>query len=257
MSNQIEQKLDSSILGRLGQMTVLELFWLLSKYPIVTRKMLLVVPKRPNNELENVTNAAATAMVVEAKKRSWDVKELRGNDASKINILDALSSWKPDFFAYYGHSLNSYIPGQSNDQLELAITPANAGVLSGRTACVTACSTVNPVGIPATMAKCVAYMGYSGFFTVLITNGAKLKKDFADGTNSVYLALLEGQTYKDAKSAAWKKWDDLWKEWTIIQASNSLVSPFVPAVFLDNRNKLDYVGDPKAVARPIGILLKT
>jgi hypothetical protein len=252
MSNQIELKFDPSILNR---MTVLNLIEMLSKYPIVTRKMLLVVPERPNNDLEGVMSDVATAMVAEAKKKSWDVKELRGNNASKINILDALSNWKPDFFVYYGHSLNSYVPGQSNNQLELAITPGNANVLSGRTACVTACSTLNSVGVPATKAKCVAYMGYSGLFTALITYNAKLKKDFTDGTNAVYFALLEGQTYKDAKSAAWKKWDDLWKEWTIIQASNPAVPPFVPATFLDNRNKLDYVGNPQAVARPIGIMV--
>lgn len=261
MPQDVIWKIDPNILSGISLLDFVDLF---SKYPLVTRKMLLIVPKRPNDKLEVVMNAAADKMKVEAEARNWTVIDLRGNSATKTAILDKLQNEKPDFVAYYGHSLNSCIPGQKNDSLELAITGANANVLSGRTACISACSTLSPVGVPAVNAKCVAYMAYSSLFNVVYmynsaTNtvilGAELTKDWIAGTNAVYMTLIDGMTYQDAKAAGRKKWDDLWVKWTAKRATDPKIGPFVPAGAQENRDRLDFVGQANAVARPIGLLM--
>jgi pimeloyl-ACP methyl ester carboxylesterase len=261
MPKDVVLKIDPSLLSG---MTVLHLIDMIGKYPLVTRKMLLIVPNRGTDHLETVMNAAADKMKVEAVAKLWSVIDLRGNGASKAAILNALRKEKPDFVAYFGHSYGSNIPGQSNNQFHVAISSANANVLSGLTACITACTTINSVGIPATQAKCVAYMGYTDLYTMviatLVADGSLYlayppTQDYIKATNAVYLALLDGSTFKDAKEVGRKAWDDVWKIWAVKRQSDPSIDPFIAADALTNRDRLDFVGTPSAVARPIGLLV--
>jgi hypothetical protein len=237
----------------LQRISAASLIEMISKYPIVTRKLMIVCPKRPSHDEEIAMSNTADLMKAAAIAGDWEiVADLRGNNASATKIQNAITSKVPDFFTYYGHSLNLYIPGQKNNNLEFAITAANANVFLNRNACVTACKTLLSVGTPAVSANCVAYMGYNDYFTGVYYTGGGIISEFAEAVNAVYIALLEGRTFKDAKQIGWNKWDDLWKLWV----KNS-VDPSFTAGVLANRNALDFVGEPRGVARPIGLYFKS
>lgn len=188
----------------------------------------------------------ADAFVVKAKDAGWEVNDLKGNTATKTNIVNTINNWNPDFVVYYGHSLNSYIPGQQNNQLQFAITPSNISLLSNRTASITACHTVSTIGFPAIKAGAVCSLGYKVPFTGVWES--LLDHDFKEARA------------KDKGSKRWKKfYDDL-----VIYMKNNpnyirvkKMDPTIPGGLLNNANGLDYVGNPNAVARPIGILLTT
>ena len=240
-------------LAILKNMKVADLIKQIKLYPIVTRKVVVICPKRPNHDEETEMYAIANEFIGIANQENWDVKPLIGNDASQANILDALNNWNADWLVYFGHSLNTYIPGQSNNQLQFAITPLNANVLSNRTASVTACSTLLNLGQAAVNSNCVAYLGYKGFFSLWW--GGSVTQDFRSATNAANVALLKGCLYKDAKQTGWDAWNAIWINWSNLAASNPQISPLMTADMLANRDNLDFLGNPKAVARPIGIVV--
>jgi len=237
-------------------MNMASILELLQKYPIVTRKLLLIRPLRPNHDDEATMNNIADALVVKAKDAGWEVNDLKGNAATKTDIVNTINNWNPDFVVYYGHSYNSYIPGQQNNQLQLAITPSNVSLLSNRTASITACHTVATIGVPAIQAGAVGYLGYTAPFT--LAWGPSIYQDMEDATNTANVALLNGEKYTEAKKKGHDKWYSVYKKWDQLQKTYpTKIDPTLPGGLLDNANGLDYVGNPNAVARPIGILLAT
>ena len=241
-------------LKSLKQMSVADLIQQIKLYPVVTRKVVVICPQRPNHDEETEMLQIANKFIFEANQENWDVKPLTGNNASQTNILDALNNWNADWLVYFGHSLNTYIPGQSNNQLHFAITPTNANVLSNRTASVTACSTLLNLGQAAVNSNCIAYLGYKGFFSLWW--GGAVTQDFRTATNAANIVLLKGGLYKDAKQTGWNAWNNIWVKWTNIAKTNPQVSPLMTADMLANRDNLDFLGNQKAVARPIGIVVK-
>jgi hypothetical protein len=261
----IDEKLtiDKKLLSQ-NLFTLLEL---IKKYPIVTRKLLLVRPliSQPHVSLEDALGYEAMNVIAddfkkEAQAAKWKVIDLKGNNATKANILNAINTENPDFFVYFGHSYGTYIPGQNNNQLELAITPSNVTVLNAnKTASVTACKTISSIGIPAVQAGTVAYIGYKDYFhnwftynklTNQLLSDSELDKDFRAAANAANIALLNGALYKDAKDIGYKKWMEIVNKW-IPKNTN------IAADALANANGLDFVGKQNAVARPIGILVQT
>ncbi|MGB5559028.1 MAG: hypothetical protein WBN04_13585 [Paracoccaceae bacterium] len=256
-------KIDPSALA---SVSALDLLHMISKYPVVTRKMLLIVPQIKGDNLEVQMNAAADKLKTEATAKVWTVTELRGTAATTSAILSALTLEDPDFVVYYGHSVSSNIGAYSGSGPDIAISASNANVLSGLTASITACSTLNTVGTAAVNATCVAFMGYSGLYSAVfsansatkaIILSAPLTQEWIDGTNAVNLALIDGATFTDAKAVGRKAWDDIWIKWTAMRKLNPKIPSFVPANALDNRDRLDFVGTANAVARPIGLLVTT
>ncbi|UCH32457.1 MAG: hypothetical protein JSV05_03510 [Candidatus Bathyarchaeota archaeon] len=257
MSDTLQMKIPEKVLA-MNMSSILEL---LQKYPIVTRKLLLIRPLRPNRPDEVAINKVADAFVVKANDAGWEVKDLKGNAATKTNIVNTINNWNPDFVVYYGHSLNSYIPGQQNNQLQFAITPSNVSLLSNKTASITACHTVSTIGVPAVKAGAVCYLGYKVPFTGVW--GSLLDHDFEEATNAANIALLNGEKYSVAKDKGSKRWKKFYDDLVIYMKNNpndirvKKMDPTIPGGLLDNANGLDYVGNPNAVARPIGILLTT
>ncbi|MFX1536212.1 MAG: hypothetical protein ACFFDI_18505 [Promethearchaeota archaeon] len=236
-------------------MNISSILDLLLKYPIVTRKLLIIAPLRPNHDEEVAMNNVAADLEIKAKNVGWDVTYLKGNAATKTNIVNNINNWKPDFIVYYGHSLNSYIPGQQNNQLQFAITPSNASLLANKTASITACFTTNSIGVPAIKAGCVGYLGYKTAFTG-VWDSAWINQKFKDATNAANIALLNGEKYTEAKKKGYQKWYSFYQDLVNLQnAYPNSIDPTLPGGILANANGLDYVGNPNAVARPIGILL--
>jgi len=258
---------------KLLAMDLISVFELLKKYPIVTRKLLLIRPLRSEPHVtkeeaqgDKAMNVIACDFKKKAEAADWQVFDLKGNNATKTSILNMINTQNPDFVVYFGHSLNTYIPGQKNDKLELAITPSNISLLANRTASVTACLTLSSIGIPATKAGIVAYLGYkalfSNWFTVHLVTGellsdSELDVDWRGATNAANTALLNGALYKDAKDIGYKKWIETSNKWQAKYQSNPQVGPLIASSALSNANGLDFVGKSNAVARPIGILITT
>jgi hypothetical protein len=230
---------------------------LLNKYPIVTRKLLLIRPLRPNHPEEVAINNVADAFVKKAKDANWDVTDLKGNSATPTNIINNIKNWKPDFVVYYGHSYNSNIPGQENNQLKVAISASNVSLLSKITASITACHTMTAVGIPAIKAGTIGYLGYKTSFTGVW--GSLLDHDFEESANAANIALLNGEKYTVAKDIGYKRWKKFHTDLVnyLQTHPNVKIDPTIPPGILANANGLDYVGNSNAVARPIGILLST
>jgi hypothetical protein len=251
-------------MSALANITAIGLLDMISKYPVVTRRMLLIVPQIKGDNLEAQMNKAADKLKTEATAKLWTVIERRGTAATNSAILNALATEDPDFVVYYGHSVSANIGAYSSSGPNIAISASNANVLSGRTASITACSTLNTVGTAAVKATCVAYMGYSSLYTAVFsaskaTNAiilsAPLTQEWIDGTNAVNHALIDGATFEDAKAAGRKAWDDIWLKWTAKRKLDPKIPAFIPASAADNRDRLDFVGTPNAVARPIGLLV--
>lgn len=262
MPKSADLKIDPSALANV---TALDLLNMITKYPVVTRKMLLIVPQIKGDNLEAQFNAAADKLKTEATAKLWTVTELRGTAATTSAILNALATEDPDFVVYYGHSVSSNLGAYSSSGPDIAISASNANELSGRTASITACSTLNTVGTAAVKANCVAYMGYSGLYAGVFAefgkNGpiilnAPVTQEWIDAKNAVNIALIDGATFEDAKAAGRKAWDDIWLKWTAMSKVNPKIK-WVAEAALDNRDLLDFVGTAKAVARPIGLLVTT
>jgi hypothetical protein len=234
---------------------------LLDKYPIVTRKLLLIRPLRPGHPEEVEINKVADALVVKANDAHWEVTDLKGNSATPNNIENTIKNWKPDFVVYYGHSYGSNIPGQENNQLKVAISANNVSLLSNITASITACHTMNSVGIPAINANAIGYLGYKVSFT--FGWGQLVGHDFEEATNIANIALLNGEKYSEAKDKGYKRWKKFHDDLANFMKNNpddirvKKMDPTIPGGILANANGLDYVGNSNAVARPIGIVLST
>lgn len=238
-------------------MNMLSILDLLTKYPIVTRKLLLIRPLRLDRPEEVGLNKVADALVKKAKDAHWDVTDLKGNSATPNNIQNNIKNWKPDFVVYYGHSSNSNIPGQENDQLKTAISASNVSLLSNITASITACHTMISVGDPAIKAGAIGYLGYNVSFLGLF--GQLYDHDFTEAANAANIALLNGEKYSEAKDKGFNRWKQFYTDLKnyLKTHPNVKIDPTIPPGLLANANGLDYLGDPNAVARPIGILLAT
>ena len=263
MPNFPQVEISEKVLG----MNMSSILDLLNKYPIVTRKLLLIRPLRPNHPEEVAINNVANALVIKANEAGWDVTDLKGNSATPTNIENTINNWKPDFVVYYGHSYLSNIPGQENDQLKVAISASNVSLLSNITASITACHTMIAVGKPAIAAGTIGYLGYNSNFLIVWGSlkdnagnwGASLDPDFEAATNAANIALLNGEKYSEAHEKGilrWKKfYDDL--STYLKNNPNMLIDPTILPGILANSKGLDYLGNENAVARPIGILLST
>lgn len=254
-------ELSEKTISMLEQVSVADFIDLFIKYPIVTRKLLLIRPKLPGDGYTMVTHKAAGLVKQKAKDAGWTVDNLEGNNATTENILKAIKK-KPDFVVYYGHSLNIHnIPGQKNNQLEVAISPGNVGVLLGRTLSTVACYLAKVLGPAAIKAKVVAFLGYKTVHTVFTVG--KLLDDFIEGSNAANYALLEGKKYEEAYQIGWNAYDQKWLYWSTLQKKGLLtpegkkICPLALAAFLNNRDGLTRLGNPKGVARPIGIVVTT
>lgn len=254
-----------------------------SGYPLVTRKLLLVRQKLPRKtvkgatvkDFSEVTFEAAERVKNVAKTNGWTVEDLAGNNATQQNILAAFEKL-PDFVLWYGHCYGvgacNNLAGQENDQL-VSVIGSQAGhvqLLSGRTVNANCCLTAANVGLQAINAKAVAYLGYTlylGFVTGALPLAplfTEIEEDFIKGVNAPTIALLEGATYEAAFKKGWDVWDQKYDKWvtkctpppgqSLTKEGQKLCQLVLPA-FLDNRNGLDRLGNPKAVARPIGIVV--
>ena len=164
----------------------------------MTRKLLLIRPYRPQDQGEVYMNKVADAIKPKAQAGKWQiVDDLKGNQATKQNIVDALTKKKPDFVMYFGHSYNSYIAGQENGALVEAINLQNVSVLSGKAVIVNACLTASSLGPQAVTAKCRGYIGYTGGLTTLHYS-QEVEDDCTEALFVPNLALLDGDTYATA-----------------------------------------------------------
>ena len=246
----------------LGQMSIAEFIEQINKYPVVTRKLLLIRPLRLTDQAEVFMNKVADEVKKGALKGNWDINDLKGNQATKKNILDAIKNKKPDFIMYFGHSYNTYIPGQENNSLVYAITPQNVQVLSGKAVIVNACYTAMSIGPKAISAKTRAYIGFTNLLTILFYSN-EVEDDCKEALSVANLALLNGDIFETAWQKGWNTWDQKWKDWTsfCIKNKDKLTEKGIefcqmgPAALLNNRNRFARLGEKKAVARPIGILV--
>lgn len=233
-------------------------------YPIVTRKLLLISQKLPSDAVTDVLSAAANILHAHATSEKWDVHHLQGNAATKQNIVDHLNKCNPDFVVYYGHSCNSdNWCGQKNDMPEISIGlhAGNVKLLSGRTASTVSCFTAKNMGPAAIKAKTIAYLGYMDYFSVVVPKNPynvptwlklfveQVNADIIEAANEPNKALLSGETYAAAYQKGYEAWTDKWK----IYAYN--LDPTPAIVMLNNRKYLLRLGEAKALARPMGILV--
>ncbi len=250
-------QVDPSILE---QVTVGQFLDLLSKYPIVTRKLLLIRPLRTGDGYTEFCHAAAELLKQDAQTGGWTVNDLAGNNATRAAVLNAIQQDDPDFVIHYGHSINMHnLSGQKNGQLEIAIGPGDAALLSGRSLSTVSCSTAKVLGPALISAKARAYLGYADLHTVYVGSG--MAAEFTEASNAANLALLNGETYEVAYQIGRNAYDQKWLKWSSLQKQGKLtplgkkICPLVMAALLKDRNGLTRLGNPRAVARPIGILL--
>ena len=251
------------LLSKLAQTSLADFLEQITKYPVVTRKLLLIRPYRPDDQGEVYMNKVADAIKLEAQEGNWQiVDDLKGNQATKQNIVDALTKKQPDFVMYFGHSYNSYIAGQENGALVEAINLQNVSVLSGKALIVNACLTASSLGPQAVTAKCRGYIGYTGVLTTLHYS-QEVEDDCTEALSVPNLMLLEGDTYTTAETKGRAVWDAKWKKWTQFCLDNkgklttegAAFCALGPAAFLDNRDRFARLGNKQAVARPIGLLV--
>ncbi len=264
MGNHIILKISDELVETLGSITAIEFLqgYIELAYPLVTRKLLLICQNLPSDPVTEFTFAAAEKLEAAAKSGGWDVKPLKGNAATKQNIVDKLTNWKPDFVVYYGHSCSSdNWCGQENDApvTAVGIHAGNVHLLSGRTASTVSCYTAKNMGPAAIKAGAVAYLGYKDSYLVLFLEKPstaskwalayfkKLTGRMREAANAPNKALLQGATYETAYQKGYDAWTKNW------QTYKKDLNPTVPATMLKNRKGLLRLGNPKAVARPIGL----
>jgi hypothetical protein len=236
-----------------------------------------------------VLHKAATIIKQKANSLNWVVDDLSGNNATKSNILSALKK-KPDFVMYYGHCCGigcAHICGQENDKSVAAIGlhsgvggKSNVDLISGITASANACLTASNLGPDAIKKGTLAYLGYTNLLTGIsfqfsnendpvptaaTASPAELtilnaQADFIECVNSYNIALLEGCTYKEAFAIGDDMYKKKWGTWKNACSGNPTdfgkkICPMIKDVFNQNRQIFARLGNPSAVARPIGILV--
>lgn len=275
----------SALLKNISIYTLIKNIFEESGYPVVTRKLLLIRQKLPRKKMDGywvkdwseVTYDAAELVKAKAISEGWDVDDLGGNNATKLNILNSIQN-DPDFILWYGHCCgipcSSNLCGQVNDQPVPAISAqlGNVSLLSGRTVSANCCYTLKGVGKDAIKANAVAYLGYKlalGFVTGALPLASiykEIEDDFIEGANAPIITLLEGSTYEVALKKGWDMWNQKYWKWvkkctpppgqSLTPLGKLVCGDLLPA-FLDNRGGIDRLGEAKVVARPIGILLPT
>jgi hypothetical protein len=221
---------------------------LITKYPIVTRKLLLIY------STELFFEDAAKDAKNKALSGGWTVFEYGGSNATKANIENSIQNDNPDFVLHFDHGNNYQLGGNGVVFDALPVNVTNVHLLSGRSISTVSCNSANGLGPAAINSNTRAYVGYSLHFKFL----EDLVKSYfpviwgkwIEATNAANKALLEGETYQTAEDIALKvyqeKIDELILMGELVVASN----------LTNNKNGLKRLGLKQAVARPIGILAK-
>lgn len=134
-----------------------------------------------------------------ALRRKWQVTDLKGKSANKINLEKSLAKDNPDLVLLNGHGNYTTITGDKSEVLiEVGV---NAKILKDKIVHAFSCETAKTLGPAAVKAGAKAYIGYDEPFVFMATEGfeaAPLKDKraaiFLDPAILVSLDLLDGKT---------------------------------------------------------------
>lgn len=220
---------------------------LLVKYPIVTRKLLLIYSS------EYFWEDGAKDAKNKALSEGWTVFEYGGSNATKSNIEAAIQNENPDFILHYNHGNSYQLFGNGLVFDAYPGNPTNVHLLSGKSISTISCKSALGLGPAAINSKTRAYLGFKDNFTYLADSAKSLFpviwNTYIEVTNVANKALLVGQTYKTAEDIALKAYQEVIDKF-ILQGE------YIVAGWLTkNKNGLKRLGLAQAVARPIGILV--
>jgi hypothetical protein len=180
------------------------------------------------------------AVLQETLAEGWEVKDLGINDATRVNIEDALTNWNPALVIHYDHGSSYTMWGQDANALEPGIDTGNVAMASGHVVSTVSCLNAGGLGPDAITKGIVAYIGY----TDLHTFWTDFPTEFGAAANAANFALLECKTVQQAFDLSWAAYNDLYND---LMASGHTLEA---AAALHDRDCLALLGTTTAVACP-------
>jgi len=214
---------------------------------LTTKNALLISPALPNDGFTAFTSLAAGLVRVRAQQKGWNLIDLNGNNASRVNVEDALKNKPVDFIIHYDHGNSFTIYGQNSNSKDPIIDISNVALLKGKATSTFSCETATGIGPLAISAGAKAYLGYSGPVGVKLS----FSNEFVEAANAANYELLEGKTFQEAYNKAYNTHTDMMQH---ILNSNLPGNFAAAAIMLWNRGLLRLLGDPNAKATGLIIL---
>lgn len=142
-------------------------------------------------------------VVVAAKVKNITTINLQRKDATKSNLINALSKNNPEYVFLNGHGAPDLITGHNSETLIQA--GINEQVLAKRIVYALSCETGKILGPAAVEKGAKSYIGYDEPFVFVTTKGKETKPTgdsqaafFLDPAIQVSLSLLDGDSPKNA-----------------------------------------------------------
>jgi len=165
-------------------------------------KSLLVT--RPNHDRTTDYLFFWSQLVInEAKKRNFQVLDLKSKKANKKDFESYLKKNKPSMVFFNGHGSEGSIMGHDNQPL--IVSGKDFKLLSGTIIYCRSCKTGKKLGRECVAGGTLAFIGYKrnfGFYRLEGVRGGpirdKLAKFFLEPSNSIVVSLIKGNTVEES-----------------------------------------------------------
>lgn len=148
-----------------------------------------------------------------AKEKSIRPTNFEGKKANKKNVEKFLKKQKKAFVVLNGHGDSRTICGHNNEPI---INTKTSSLLNSKIVYARACEAAKTLGVKAVEKGCIAFIGYSapfGFIRDTTRETTPQKDSFAEpfkkASNAIVLALIKGNTAKQAVEKSRKKTHEL------------------------------------------------
>ncbi len=174
----------------------------------------------------------AEILVMEAKKRGWNVLDLQKEKAKRNEFQSYLNKKSPDIVILNGHGNAMSVMGQDGE----IILSTNDGVelLEGKKVFIRACSAGLSLGREAINKGANGFVGYIQPFIFLTDKDSfnkpledVLAKPFFECSNQVGLSLIKEKTVEESNTDSLRKYEEKIRELSHSESKNSFLLPFL------------------------------
>jgi len=163
-----------------------------------------IIVTRPRYELTtNYLYYWAGLIIAEAKKRNFEIFDLKDAKATAGDFAGRVKKKKPDLIFLNGHGSYTAVAGQDGDIL--VSSGKNPEILSGAIVYALSCKSAQVLGAKAISSGAKAYLGYKEDF-IFVYDEQKITRPLQDKTaaqflgpsNQLMFSLIKGNSAKDA-----------------------------------------------------------
>lgn len=156
------------------------------------------------DEVTSIVFEWAEEVIDHAKRLGYKVIDIKGSEAIRKNVEDALIYYDPKCFFHYGHGEKDALFGQNYDPI---VSLKNASLLKERITYTMSCDSGGRLGHEIVKNGKSSFVGFKDKFLLPSSHiPARYLLPFKDSMNAFPKAILEGKTVGEAYDEAIATW---------------------------------------------------